>query len=79
MQDLADRTGGHYFVGMESLAETISGDESLEALIPPQDQETFLTGTLNRIFQKKLMIWLLTWFAIAMSIEWIVRRGHKLS
>ena len=79
MQDLADRTGGHYFVGMESLAEDESGDESLTALIPPQDQETFLTGTLNRIFQKKLMIWLLTWFAIAMSLEWIVRRGHKLS
>lgn len=79
LQDLADRTGGHYFVGMESLTETESSPESLPALIPPQDQETFLTGTLNRMFQKKLMIWLLTWFVFAMSVEWITRRCHKLS
>ena len=46
LQDLADRTGGHYFVGLDSLAVAKSDVESLESLIAPQDQETFLTGTL---------------------------------
>ena len=79
MQDLADRTGGHYFVGMDSLSVAGSEPLSLESLVAPQDQETFLTGTLNRIFQQKLMIWLLTWFAFAMCVEWTMRRFHKLS
>ena len=79
MQDLADRTGGHYFVGLDSLEVAKSDAESLESLIAPQDQETFLTGTLNRIFQQKLMIWLLAWFAFAMCLEWTIRRCHKLS
>jgi len=79
MQDLADRTGGHYFVGLDSLAVAKTDAESLEGLIAPQDQETFLTGTLNRIFQQKLMIWLLVWFAFAMCVEWTMRRCHKLS
>ena len=79
MQDLADRTSGHYFVGLDSLKVAKSDAESLESLIVPQDQETFLTGTLNRMFQQKLMIWLLTWFAFAMCVEWTIRRCHKLS
>ena len=79
LQDLADRTGGHYFVGLDSLAVAKSDAQSLESLIAPQDQETFLTGTLNRIFQQKLMIWLLAWFAFAMCLEWTIRRCHKLS
>ena len=79
MQDLADRTGGHYFVGLDSLTVADPDAESLESLIAPQDQETFLTGTLNRIFQQKLMIWLLAWFAFAMCVEWTIRRCHKLS
>ena len=79
MQDLADRTGGHYFVGLDSLEVAKSDAESLESLIAPQDQETFLTGTLNRIFQQKLMIWLLAWFAFAMCLEWTIRRCHRLS
>ena len=79
LQDLADRTGGHYFVGMESLAVADSAPESLDSLIAPQDQETFLTGTLNRSFQQKLMTWLLAWFAFAMCVEWTIRRCHKLS
>ena len=79
LQDLADRTGGHYFVGMKSLESTEDDAQSLSTLIVPQDQETFLTGTLNRIFQQKLMIWLLTWFVFAMCVEWTIRRCHKLS
>ena len=79
LQDLADRTEGHYFVGMKSLDSTEADAESLSELIAPQDQETFLTGTLNRIFQQKLMAWLLTWFAFAMCVEWTIRRCHKLS
>ena len=79
LQNLADRTGGHYFVGMESLETTEANAKSLSTLIVPQDQETFLTGTLNRIFQQKLMIWLLIWFAFAMCVEWTIRRCHKLS
>ncbi|MDB2685665.1 VWA domain-containing protein [Mariniblastus sp.] len=79
LQDLADRTGGHYFVGMKSLESIEDDAQSLSTLIVPQDQETFLTGTLNRIFQQKLMIWLLTWFVFAMCVEWTIRRCHKLS
>ena len=79
LQDLADRTGGHYFVGMKSLETTEANAETLSTMIVPQDQETFLTGTLNRIFQQKLMAWLLTWFVFAMCVEWTIRRSHKLS
>ena len=79
LTELADKTNGHFYVGMKSFQTTDANPLSPTAIIQPQDQETFLTGTLDRFFQRKLMMWLLGLIATALAFEWSVRRLHKLA
>ena len=79
LTELADRTLGHYYVGTDSFRSTDENPLSPAKLIQPQDQETFLAGTLDRFFQRKLMMWLLGLIATALAFEWSVRRLHKLA
>lgn len=79
LTELADRTLGHYYVGTSSFRSTDDNPLSPNKLIQPQDQETFLAGTLDRFFQRKLMMWLLGLMATALAFEWTVRRLHKLA
>ena len=79
LTELADKTRGRFFVGTKNLPSDESNPFSLAKLIAPQDQETFLTGTMDRFFQRKLMMWLLAVLTITLSTEWTVRRLHKLA
>ena len=79
LNEIADKTHGHFYVGTKSFAVQKSNPLSPTNLIQPQDQETFLTGTMDRFFQRKLMMWLLGLIATVLSLEWIVRRLHKLA
>ena len=79
LTELADRSLGHYYVGTGSFRSTEENPLSPVKLIQPQDQETFLAGTLDRFFQRKLMMWLLGVMAAALAFEWTVRRLHKLA
>jgi len=77
--ELADKTNGHFFVGTESFRSDENNPFSPSSLIQAQDQETFLTGTLDRFFQRKLMMWLLALIATPLALEWTIRRLHKLA
>jgi hypothetical protein len=79
LQTMATETGGQYYVGVDAFASDPSDPQSPSQTIVPQDQETFLTGTLNRLFQQKLMTWLLVWITFAWCATWTIRRCHKLS
>ncbi|MEL7498112.1 MAG: VWA domain-containing protein [Planctomycetota bacterium] len=79
LAELADRTQGHYYIGADSFESEADNPMSPAELIVPQDQETFLTGTLDRFFKRKLMIWLLVWIVVSLAMEWTIRRLHKLS
>jgi hypothetical protein len=77
--EIAEKTGGHYYVGISEFDVPKSDPNSPASLLIPQDQITFLTGTRNLDFQRKLMIWLLACLAATLALEWIVRRANKLA
>src|SRR5262249_10557580 len=60
LQEIADKTGGEYFVGMSAAVGTGgTGRAGLAAIIKPQDQVNTLPGTPDRAFERQLMGWLL--------------------
>ena len=79
LSEMAEKTQGHYFVGMSECDVTDDKPLSLVRLIQPQDQETVLPGTPDRNFQRRLMWWLLGLIVLCLSLEWTFRRLHKLA
>ena len=79
LQDFGDKTNGHFYIGTKAFRSSADNPLSPNRLIQSQDQETFLTGTLDRFFQRKLMMWLLGILTTSLSLEWIIRRLHKLA
>jgi hypothetical protein len=80
LRDIADKTGGDYFVGMAAaVGRGGTGRASLTNLIKPQDQVTVLPGTPDRSFEQQLMGWLLGLIAGALCLEWLLRRLSRLA
>jgi len=77
LTDLAERTGGKYYLGMNSVIGT-SGSP-LAASIEPQDRPTPLPDLPDKVFERRLMNWLLAAICGALSLEWLVRRINKLA
>jgi len=78
LSDLARQTRGEYYVGLESAR----GERSQGALpqqLPVKDQVTFVPGTPDPDFQRRLMTWLLGLIAGALSLEWLLRRWNRLA
>ena len=79
LREIADRTGGEYFVGL-NLATGQGGERPpLAALIKPQDQVTVVPGSPDRAFQRLLAGWLMAAIVGALSMEWLIRRLSKLA
>lgn len=86
LRELADRTGGSYFVGLEAAVRGKSASaagspatKSLAELIKPQDQLNVLPGTPDRTFDRVLMTWLMALICGALCLEWLFRRLGKLA
>ncbi len=79
LKEMAEKTRGHFYVGTKEFKSSSDNLLSPNRLIQPQDQETYLTGTIDRFFQRKLMMWLLGLLTTALAFEWTVRRLHKLA
>ncbi len=79
LSEIADKTQGHYYVGMSAFDIEIENPLSPTQLIQPQDQETLLPGTPDRNFQRRLMMWLLILIVLCLAQEWTFRRLHKLA
>ena len=80
LKDLADRTGGAYFVGFgAAMNRTGAGTAALSNLLEPQDQVTYLTGTPDKQFERILMTWLMAFICGVLCLEWLIRRLSKLA
>lgn len=79
LQEIADKTSGHYYVGVEAFSVDGNDPDAPSNKIVAQDQETILPGTSDRIFHRKLMMWLLALFTSLLSMEWVLRRLHRLA
>lgn len=80
LREIADKTGGDYFVGLVPsnggaplLRTTLAGR------IKPQAQVTILPGTPDRQFERQLMLWLMGWICGLLSLEWLLRRLNRLA
>ena len=76
---MAEQTRGRYQIGMPELGLPSSNPLPLHQLIQPQDQVTYLTGSVNLDFRRKLMIWLWMIITSVLALEWVIRRLHKLA
>ena len=79
LTEIAEKTQGHYYIGMSALDVEDSDPFSPASLIQPADQEIYLPGTPDRYFQRKLAMWLLGLIVAALALEWTIRRLHKLA
>lgn len=78
LQTLADTTGGKYLpVQAETDSQQISA--TLLAAVQPQPQTTVLPGTPDVDFMRRRNAVLMCLIATALTMEWIVRRLHRLA
>ena len=59
MRDIADKTGGQYYVGVDAAVNRRSGRTPLYNVLELQDQVTVLPGTPDQDFDRLLMAWLM--------------------
>lgn len=78
LTELAERTDGNYFVGIDAVTGQRDTSSLVDAMVP-QDQATFLPGTPDRGFQQRLMKWYLMLMCGALTLEWLIRRFHRLA
>ncbi len=78
LSQIAKVTDGAYFVSLDA-AKGQRGTAPLTNRIAAKDQETYLPGTPDRGFERRLMTWLLTIICGALSLEWLIRRLNKLA
>jgi hypothetical protein len=80
LRDIADKTGGDYFVGMPAaVGGGGTGRAGITTVLKPQDQVTVLPGTPDRGFERQLMGWLLGLICGVLCVEWLLRRLSKLA
>jgi hypothetical protein len=89
LSELASRTGGKYWIGMDAIAPAKSGaavaansKSELSALvqaIESRDQTNYLPGAPDRDFQQRLMGLLMAMIVGCLSMEWFIRRLSKLA
>ena len=90
--ELASRTGGKYWVGMDallsgqseptgtaSLPSTSTLTSTLPQSIDSRDQTNFLPGSPDREFQQRLMGVLMALIVGCLSMEWLIRRLSRLA
>ena len=85
MEDLATKTDGEYYVGIDQARTGKKGEAGeedvpeLTKIVAPQDQIDYLPGTRDRNFEQRLMGWLMVLICGVLSLEWLLRRISKLA
>ncbi len=79
LEELAERTGGRYYVGFESALKPAEDASKITGVLPPQDQVSYVAGAPDKRFERTLMTWLLSIICGALCIEWLVRRLSRLA
>jgi hypothetical protein len=86
LNELANRTGGKFWVGMDSLMPANSDSTnvattaaSLPQSIESRNQTNYLPGSPDREFQQRLMGILMALIVGCLSMEWLIRRLSRLA
>jgi hypothetical protein len=80
MSELATRTGGKYWIGLDALQPTSNDPTAtLVGAIKPRDQVNFLPNAPDRDFQQRLMALLMALIAGSLGLEWLTRRLSRLA
>ena len=74
--NVAEQTGGRYFIGFES---AMTGETTIQSLLRPQDRVSYVEGAPDKKFERILMTWLLGIICGALSLEWLIRRLSRLA
>ncbi len=78
LSQMATQSNGVYFVGMNA-ALGRDGMAPLPNQIRGKDQETYLPGSPDRDFAQRLSGWLMAFLCGVLSLEWLIRRLHRLA
>jgi hypothetical protein len=77
--DLAQTTGGTYYVGIAAATGRAGGQPPLTRVLQPQDQVAYLPGLPDVDFERRLMTWLMAVICGALAFEWLLRRLSRLA
>ena len=76
LQEAADLSNGQYFIADEVGTEL---GAHLPSVIAPRDLEVTLPGTPDRLFEERLMTWLIVLISGVLCVEWFIRRISRLA
>ncbi|NLX56193.1 MAG: VWA domain-containing protein [Planctomycetaceae bacterium] len=80
LKALTQTTGGEYYVGLDAAMNRGGTTRaSLASALQPNDQVIYLPETMDKLFDERLMGWLLALIAGSLCLEWLLRRLHKLA
>ncbi len=79
LTNIALATGGDYYGGIEAAVGQAGGQPPLTNVLQSQDRETFLPGTPDRDFERRLMAWLMGLICGLLAFEWLLRRLSRLA
>jgi hypothetical protein len=79
LTDIALSTGGTYYIGAESVVGAPGGQPPLAGVLEPQDLVSYLAGTPDRDFDRRLMAWLMGLICGVLALEWTLRRLNRLA
>jgi len=79
LSDIALATAGEYYGGIDAAVGQAGGQPPLTHVLRSRDRETFLPGTPDRDFERRLMAWLMGLICGLLAFEWLLRRLSRLA
>lgn len=80
LRELTRKTDGEYYIGFDAaMRRGGSTRPTLASVLEPNDQVIYLPETVDKIFDERLMGWLMTLIVGVLCLEWLIRRLGKLA
>lgn len=80
LAELAQKSDGQYYVGLDAaMGRGADRRAAVASVIDPRDRVTFLPGTPDRDFDRRLMTWLMGFLCSVLCLEWLIRRLNRLA
>ncbi|MBC8871563.1 MAG: VWA domain-containing protein [Planctomycetes bacterium] len=79
LTEIAQTTGGEYYVGIDAAVGRAGSLPPLVNALQTQDHVTYLPGTPDRDFERRLMTWLMGLICGLLAFEWLLRRISRLA
>jgi hypothetical protein len=80
LKSLTQTTDGAYFIGFQAAMNRGGATRaSLASVVQPNDQVIYLPESVDRVFDERLMGWLMLLMVGVLCTEWLIRRLSKLA